>query len=130
MPADDRPGRAGVVEMDVRKQEVADVGQLEALLREPRLERRERRRGPAVEERRAVVRVDEVHADRLRPAAEVEVEEPQRTHNPIFAVAAVAFARVKWLIGLVALAVLVPVAAAQGTASSDHEGDPVPLPGS
>ena len=90
----------------------------------------QRRGRPAVEEREAVVRVDEVHADRVRPAAEVEVEEAQRIHNRIFAVAVLAFARVKWVIGLVALAVLDPRRAAQGTRGSPiDEGDPVLLPG-
>ena len=36
--ADDRPGRAGVVEMDVGEEQVPDVRQLEPLLRQPRLE--------------------------------------------------------------------------------------------
>ncbi len=36
--AHDRPGRTGMVEMDVGEEQVADVRQLEALLRQARLE--------------------------------------------------------------------------------------------
>lgn len=50
----------------------------------------------------------------MGPPAEVQVEESQRRHNGIFAVTSLAFVRVKWVIGLVALAVIVPVATAQG----------------
>ena len=40
-------------------------------------------------------------------------------HNRIFAVAVVAFARVKWVLGLCALAILIPVATAQGKPDVD-----------
>ena len=40
-------------------------------------------------------------------------------HNRIFAVADLAFARVKWVLGLLALAILIPVAAAQGRPDVD-----------
>ena len=94
----------------------------------PALEGRQGRGRAAVEERGPVARVDEVHAYRVRAAAEVEVEQAQRMHNRIFAVAALAFARVKWVLALVALAVLVPVATAQGTPDRRYEGDPFLLP--
>lgn len=40
-------------------------------------------------------------------------------HNRIFAVTDLGFARVKWALGLVALAILIPVAAAQGKPDAD-----------
>ena len=54
---------------------------------EPRFESVERRRRPAVEQRRAVVGVHEIDTDRLRRRAEMQVDQAQRIHNPIFAVA-------------------------------------------
>src|SRR4051812_22392156 len=73
--ADERARRAGMVEVDVREQQVPDVGQLEPVRRESRVERLGRRAGAGVEERRPVVGLDEVHADRARAAAEVEVDQ-------------------------------------------------------
>ena len=94
---------------------MAEIRQLEPLRREPRFQLRQGGGRTAVEERRAIVRVDEIHADGMRPAAELEIDDPQRMHNRIFAVAVVAFAPVKRVIGLLALAILIPVAVAQGT---------------
>ena len=50
---------------------------------------------------------------------EVEVEESQRSHNCIFAVVDLAFARVKWVLAVVALAIVVPVATAQRVPDAD-----------
>src|SRR5439155_26218864 len=60
VPPDERSRRAGVVEVDVRQEQVPDVLQREAARGEPRLERLEARARAAVEEREAVVGVDEV----------------------------------------------------------------------
>jgi hypothetical protein len=48
MLADQRAGGAGVVEVDVREQQVADVGELEPAVGESLLQRREAGRRPAV----------------------------------------------------------------------------------
>ena len=77
------PGRARVVEVDVREQQVPDVGQLEVELAQALLEARQRRRRPAVEERGAVVGLDEVDADRALEAEEVQVERVE--HAPSLA---------------------------------------------
>jgi pimeloyl-ACP methyl ester carboxylesterase len=89
MAADERPRGAGVVEVDVREQQVADVLDAQAVLRKPRFERGEGRRRPAVEQGEAVVGVDDVDADRVRTAAEVQVKVK---HRVIFSVAAAVFA--------------------------------------
>ena len=67
--------RAGVVEMDVAKQQVADIGELQPGVGQPRLQRLDRRARPAVEERRPVVRIEEVGAD--RPLVALVVEGPR-----------------------------------------------------
>jgi poly(3-hydroxybutyrate) depolymerase len=69
---------------------------------EARDERVDRRRGAAVEEREPVVGVDEVHADRVRRAAEVEVDDAQRTHNAIFAVLDLPFSAMRFVVAVVA----------------------------
>ena len=74
MLADERPGGAGVVEVDVREQQMPDLAELEPALREARLQRRYAGRRPAVEERRPVVRLDEVAADVPREALVEEVD--------------------------------------------------------
>ena len=61
--AHERAGGAGVVEVDVREEQMADVAELEVALREPGLQRRNARRRPAVVEREAVVGLDDVAAD-------------------------------------------------------------------
>ena len=73
--AHERAGGAGVVEVDVREEQMADVAELEAALREPGLQRRDARRRPAVVEREAVVGLDDVAAD---VAGEALVEQVDR----------------------------------------------------
>jgi len=85
MPADEPPRGSRVVEMDVREQQVADVLDPQVVLREPGLERGQRRRRPAVEQGGAIVRVDDVDADRLGTPGEVQVK---LKHRVIFAIAA------------------------------------------
>ena len=53
---------AGVVEVDVREEQVPQVSHREAALFEAGLQRAEGRRGPAVDEARAVRRLDDVGA--------------------------------------------------------------------
>ena len=74
MRADDRPGGAGVVEVDVREQQVPHVCELHAVLAQAGLERWERRRRPAVEHREPVARLDEVRADHALDALVVQVD--------------------------------------------------------
>ena len=52
--ADEHAGRARVVEVDVREQQVPHVLQLQVLVREPRFQLRDAGRRPAVEQRRPV----------------------------------------------------------------------------
>jgi hypothetical protein len=72
--AHEGPGRAGVVEVDVAEQQVPDVGQRETAVGEARLQRVDRRRGAAVEERRPVVGVEQVARDDPLAAEVVEVD--------------------------------------------------------
>src|SRR3982751_1186310 len=65
-----------MVEVDVREQQVTDVFEREPVGGEPFLERGHGRGGAAVEEREAVVGLDDVDADRVLAAPEVEVDEP------------------------------------------------------
>ena len=85
MEAHEGARRPGVVEVDVGEQQVAHVRELERLRREPGLEGGQRRGGTAVEEREAVVGLDQVDADRMLAPAEPEVEEVRRGHPGIFA---------------------------------------------
>src|SRR6185437_3066734 len=114
--ADDRPRGACVVEVDVREQEVPEVGQREPVLRQPRFEVRQRGRGPAVEQSRAVHRVEQVDADAALGAAEVQVEEPQRIHNAIFAGAGLAWPAMRVLL-LAAVVALVSAGSARADAT-------------
>src|SRR5581483_8745344 len=82
------------------------VLQSHTALREARIERVDGRRGAAVEEREAVVGVDEIDADRVRGAAEVQVDDAQRIHNAIFAVADLLFRWMRVLLVLGAALVL------------------------
>ena len=61
--ADERARRTGVVEVDVREEKVPDVAELEPALAEAGLQVLDAGRRAAVEERGAVVRLDEVTAD-------------------------------------------------------------------
>src|SRR5215210_291675 len=72
--------RPGVVEMDVREQQVADVRQPEPAFAEPLLERTQAARRPAVEERRPVDGVEQVDADDALVALEAEVERRVERH--------------------------------------------------
>ena len=74
MLAHDRPGCTCVVEVDMGEEQMPDLPQLQASLAEPLLEPRQRRRRPAVEERRAVARLEHVHADRVLEPEELEID--------------------------------------------------------
>ena len=63
MLADEGAGGAGVVEVDVREEKMADVRQLEPALGETGLQRVDARRRAAVVDRRPVVGLDQVRAD-------------------------------------------------------------------
>jgi hypothetical protein len=60
---DERAGGAGVVEMDVAEEQVVDVGEREPAPREASLQCRDGGGRAAVEEREAVVSLDQVAAD-------------------------------------------------------------------
>jgi hypothetical protein len=72
--AHERACGACVVQVDVAEQQVADVRQCEVVLGEARLQRVDRRRGAAVEDRGAVIGVEDVRADALLDALVVEVD--------------------------------------------------------
>ena len=72
--ADEGAGRAGMVEMDVREQEVAELPDLEPVLGEPCPERVQAARRPAVDQRGLVAR-EQVGADHALAAEVLEVEE-------------------------------------------------------
>jgi hypothetical protein len=74
MLAHEHTGGPGVVEVDVAEQQVAHVAEREAPLGEARFQRVDRRRGTAVEDRGAVVRIEDVRADEVRRALVVEVD--------------------------------------------------------
>jgi hypothetical protein len=74
MLPDERPGGAGVVEVDVAQEQVADVLEIEAVLGEALLERGDAARGSAVMEREAVLGLDEVAADDALGALVAEVD--------------------------------------------------------
>ncbi len=63
-----------MVEMDVREQQVPNVAKPEPVRGKAVFERGYRRGRAAIEERRPVVGVDEVDADRVSCAAEVKVD--------------------------------------------------------
>ena len=72
--ADEGSRGARVVEVDVGQEEVAEVGQGEAVRGEPLLQPADTDRRPAVEERRPVVRLQDVDADDLLGRLVVEVD--------------------------------------------------------
>ena len=80
--ADENAGRACVVEVDVREQEMAEVGQRDAQLGESLLQRRDARGGPAVVEPEAVLGLEQVHADHALLALVVKVHRIRRRHAP------------------------------------------------
>src|SRR5207237_1412341 len=104
----DRAGRARVVEVDVREQQVPDVRQLDAAVAQRLLQPRQRRRGAAVEEQRPVGAVEDVDADRALHAAKVEVNGKQRIHNPIFAMSRLASAALRITGAIAMLLLLLP----------------------
>ena len=81
MLAHEHAGRARVVEMDVAEQQMAHVGELHAVLLEAALQRGDRRRRAAVEERRAVVGVEQVAPDRALAARVVKVDQIHATRS-------------------------------------------------
>jgi hypothetical protein len=72
--SDEDPSRSGVVEVDVREEQVAKVAELDAPIPEACPESVHARRRPAVEERGAVRRVEQVGADDALGAEVVEVD--------------------------------------------------------
>ncbi len=88
MLAHEQSGGAGVVEMDVAEQQVADVSQLHSARRECGLQRVDRDGGPAVEQCRAIVGVERVAPDRVCDAFMEEVDRLGRAHAPALARAA------------------------------------------
>ena len=74
------PGRAGVVEVDVRQEEVAQVGDGDAELREARTKRLDRRRRPAVVERWPLRRVEQVGTDHALAAEVAQVDQGGLRH--------------------------------------------------
>jgi hypothetical protein len=61
--ADERAGGTGMVEVDVREKQVADVGEGEPAVGEGRLQRRDAGGRPAVVEREPVVGLEQVAGD-------------------------------------------------------------------
>ena len=80
--ADEHAGCARMVEMDVREQQVAHVGELEAALGEPRLQLGHARRRPAILQRGPVVGVEEVGADHPLVAEMAQVERLEHQLHP------------------------------------------------
>src|SRR5207302_5170289 len=74
-------GRTCVVEVNVTEQEMAHIGELYALLFEAVLQRWDRRRRSAVEERGAVFGVEQVAPDRALAARVVKVDEIHATRS-------------------------------------------------
>ncbi len=70
-----------MVEVDVRQEEVPDVSQLQAALREAGAECRECRGRSAVEECKTVVRLDDIAADAVRDALVVKVDRAEVGHT-------------------------------------------------
>ena len=85
--ADERAGGAGVVEVDVREQQVADVGELEAAVGERLLQRREAGGRAAVVQREPVVGLEQVAADDALVLV-VQVDQVGAGHGLILAEAA------------------------------------------
>jgi hypothetical protein len=74
MPAHERAGRSGVVEVNVCKDEMAYVGQREPVLTQPLLKRIDARRRTAID-KRGLVAAQEIRADDLRAPEVEEVDE-------------------------------------------------------
>jgi hypothetical protein len=71
-----------VIEMDVREEEVADVAQVEPAPAQSGLERFDARGRPALEERRAVLGVEQVRADDALGVSVAKVDR-RHVHAPI-----------------------------------------------
>src|SRR5439155_22327611 len=74
MPPHEGPRRAGVIEMDVREQDVADIAERRSAFTQSALEVSEARSRAAVEEGGAVLRLQEVRADDALDALMVQVD--------------------------------------------------------
>ena len=81
MLSDEHAGGARVVDVDVRDQQVAQVGELEVALAQAFLQPREAARRPAVEERRPVRGLEQVAPDHPLRAAMHEIKRFRR-HGP------------------------------------------------
>ncbi len=89
MLAHEHARRAGVVEVDVAQQQVPDVGELQPARGQPGLQRLDRRARAAVEQRRPVVRLEEVRRDRPLRAVMVQVDRLELAHDAILRTARV-----------------------------------------
>ena len=82
MLAHENARRPGMVQVDVREKQVADVGEVEPTLREPCLQVRDACRRTAVEEREAVLRLEDIAADdALVEVVQVDRCDCQRRHG-------------------------------------------------
>lgn len=73
--ADEGSGCARVIEVDVAQEQVPNVGQPEPVAFEAALQGRDTRRRPAVEQRRPLLRVEEVRPDDALCATVIEVDQ-------------------------------------------------------
>ena len=80
--ADEHTRGSGMVEVDVRKKQVPDIRQRQALLGQALLQRRDARRGPAVLQREPVVGLQQVDADHALVAEVMQVERIRGRHLP------------------------------------------------
>ena len=78
MLTDDRSGSAGVIEVDVREEEVANLAEPNFSFGEACPQCRQAGGGAAIGESRAVVRLEEIAADVSRRAEVEEVDRGQR----------------------------------------------------
>ena len=80
MLPDEHASGAGVVEVDVREQQVPHIGELEAALGEARLQLGHAGRRPAVLQRKAVLGLEQVRADHPLVAEVAQVERLHQLH--------------------------------------------------
>ena len=85
MFSDKDSGRARMVEVDVREQQVTDVGESETVLAKALLEALDSGGRSAVEEGRAVLRVEQVRADYSGGSLVSEVDRPGRHREMLLA---------------------------------------------
>jgi hypothetical protein len=81
MLADEHARRAGVVEVDVREQQVADVRQHEPAFGELGLEREDVGRRPAILEREPVLGLEQVDADHALRVFVVQIQRIRRARR-------------------------------------------------